>query len=72
MAITAQTVIDAVAILLHDTDNDRWSEDELLADLNDWQKFGRFVRLLSALTAQEAKQNQLGRELGITGQSAGR
>lgn len=36
--VTAQQIVDAAGILLHDTDHDRWSEDELLADLNDGEK----------------------------------
>jgi predicted AAA+ superfamily ATPase len=42
----------------------------LLADITDWQLFGRFVRLLGALSGQEINQNQLGRELGIHPQTA--
>lgn len=44
----------------------------LIADVSDWQQFGLFVRLLSSLTAQEISYNQLGRELGITPQTAQR
>ncbi len=43
-----------------------------LADVSDWQQFGRFTQLLAALTAQEINQSQLGRELGMTPQTAGR
>jgi uncharacterized protein len=42
----------------------------LLANLADWATFSRFVRLLAALTAQEINHSQLGRELGITPQTA--
>jgi predicted AAA+ superfamily ATPase len=44
----------------------------LLADVSDWQLFGRFVRLASALTAQEINFSQLGRELGLTPQTSRR
>lgn len=43
-----------------------------LADVSDWQQFGRFSQLLAALTAQEINRSQLGRELGMTPQTAGR
>lgn len=44
----------------------------LLSDVSDWQQFGRFVQLTAALTAQEVNRSQLGRELGITPQTAQR
>lgn len=44
----------------------------LAGDINDWQEFGRFVRLMSALTAQEINHSQLGREIGMTPQTARR
>lgn len=44
----------------------------LAGDINDWQEFGRFVRLMSALTAQEINFSQLGREIGMTPQTAQR
>lgn len=44
----------------------------LLAEVSDWQLFGRFIRLLAALTAQEVNYSQLGRELGLTHQTARR
>ena len=44
----------------------------LLSDVNDWQQFGRFVALASALTAQEINHSQLGREIGVTPQTAQR
>lgn len=44
----------------------------LLADISDWQLFGRFLRLAAALTAQEINFSQLGRELGLTPQTAKR
>jgi hypothetical protein len=44
----------------------------LLADVSDWQLFGRFVRLCAALTAQEINRSHLGRELGVTPQTADR
>jgi uncharacterized protein len=42
------------------------------ADLSDWNLFGRFVKLAAALTAQEIHFSQLGRELGLTPQTARR
>ncbi len=44
----------------------------LLADVSDWQVFGRFHRLCAALTAQEVNQRHLGREVGVTHQTARR
>ncbi len=44
----------------------------LLADVSDWQLFGRFLRLCAALTAQEVNRSHLGRELGVTPQTAER
>lgn len=44
----------------------------LLADVSDWQLFGRFLRLCAALSAQEVNRSHLGRELGVTPQTAGR
>ena len=44
----------------------------MLAEVSDWQLFGRFVRLLAALTGQEVNHSQLGRELGLTHQTARR
>lgn len=44
----------------------------LLADVSDWQQFGRFVRLVSALTAQEVNRSQLGREIGVAPRTAER
>jgi len=44
----------------------------LLSDAGDWQQFGRFVRLAAALTAQEMNYSQLGREIGVTPQTAQR
>jgi len=44
----------------------------LLADISDFQLFGRFLRLATALTAQEINYSQLGRELGLTPQTAHR
>jgi predicted AAA+ superfamily ATPase len=40
------------------------------ADVSDWNLFGRFIRLVFALTAQEINYSQLGRELGITPQTS--
>jgi len=44
----------------------------LLADVSDWQLFGRFVRLAAALTAQEINHSQMGRELGLNPQTSKR
>jgi len=44
----------------------------LLSAVSDWHTFGRFVRLVAALTGQELNSSQLGRELGITPQTARR
>ncbi len=44
----------------------------LLADISDLAQFGRFVRLATALTAQEINYSQLGRDIGITSQTAKR
>jgi predicted AAA+ superfamily ATPase len=42
----------------------------LLADVSDWASFARFTRLLAALTAQEVNRSELGRDIGITPQTA--
>lgn len=44
----------------------------LAGGIEDWQDFGRFVRLMGALTAQEINYSQLGREIGMTPQTARR
>ena len=44
----------------------------LMADVQDLELFSRFLRLMGALTAQEINSSQLGRELGVTPQTAGR
>lgn len=44
----------------------------LAGSINDWQEFGRFIRLMSALTAQEINHSQLGREIGMVPQTARR
>ena len=44
----------------------------LLSDVSEWQMFGRFVRFAAALTAQEINYSQLGREIGISPQTARR
>ncbi|MBI1909127.1 MAG: ATP-binding protein [Deltaproteobacteria bacterium] len=43
-----------------------------MAEITDLQLFGRFFRLCGALTAQEINTSQLGRELGVTPQTASR
>jgi len=42
----------------------------LLSDVHDGQQFGRFVQLAAALTAQEVNGSQLGRQIGVTPQTA--
>ncbi|MFC1782756.1 ATP-binding protein [Planctomycetota bacterium] len=44
----------------------------LLAEVSDWQQFGRFIRLVAAITAQEIIHAKLGRELGLKPQTARR
>ncbi len=44
----------------------------LVAEVQDWQQFGQFIRLVAALTAQEINFSQLGREIGMTPQTARR
>jgi predicted AAA+ superfamily ATPase len=44
----------------------------LMADVEDWQQFGMFLRLVAALTAQEINYSQLGREIGMAPQTARR
>lgn len=44
----------------------------LAGEVGDWHDFGRFVRLMSALTAQEINHSQLGREIGINPKTAQR
>lgn len=44
----------------------------LIGDIQDWHEFGRFIGLITALTAQEINYSQLGREIGITPQTSKR
>lgn len=44
----------------------------LLADVSDLQQFSRFVQLCAALTAQEINYSELGRDIGVTPQTAKR
>jgi uncharacterized protein len=44
----------------------------MAANVEDWQQFGMFLRLVAALTAQEINYSQLGREIGMTPQTARR
>ncbi len=44
----------------------------LMAEISDWQLFGRFLRLCGALTAQEVNASQLGREIGLSPSTARR
>jgi uncharacterized protein len=37
----------------------------LIGEIQDWHEFGRFIGLMTALTAQEINYSQLGREIGI-------
>ena len=43
-----------------------------LADVEDWQAFGRFYRLAGALSAQEVNYSQFGRDIGIKPETAKR
>ena len=43
-----------------------------MGDVGDWQQFGRFTRLAAALTSQEVKHAQFGRDIGVTPQTAQR
>jgi hypothetical protein len=38
----------------------------MMANAEDWQQFGMFLRLVAALTAQEINYSQLGREIGMS------
>jgi hypothetical protein len=40
--------------------------------VDDWQQFGRFVQLVSVLSAQEINLSQLGRDIGVTPQTSKR
>lgn len=44
----------------------------LIGEIQDWQEFGRFIGLMTALTAHEINYSQLGREIGITPQTSKR
>ena len=44
----------------------------LLSDISDLQQFSRFVRLSAALAGQEVNYSQIGRDIGITPQTAKR
>ncbi|NCD34510.1 MAG: ATP-binding protein [Spartobacteria bacterium] len=44
----------------------------LLASVDDWQQFGRFVQLAAALNAQEVNHSKFGRDIGVTPQTAQR
>jgi predicted AAA+ superfamily ATPase len=44
----------------------------VMLQVDDWQQFGRFVQLAATLTAQEVNFSQLGRDIGITPQTAKR
>lgn len=42
----------------------------LMAELDDWQRFGLFLRLAGALSAQEVNASQFGRDIGATPRTA--
>lgn len=42
------------------------------AEVEDWQQFGRFVQLTAAMNAREINYSQLGRDIGVTPQTAQR
>lgn len=44
----------------------------LMGEIQDWQEFGRFIGLMTALTSQEINYSQLGREIGMTPQTSKR
>jgi len=44
----------------------------MMTDVEDWQQFGMFLRLVAALTAQEINYSQLGREIGMSPRTARR
>ncbi|MFH0764368.1 MAG: ATP-binding protein [Candidatus Omnitrophota bacterium] len=44
----------------------------ILAEVSDQQKFSRFFGVVAAMTAQEVNHSHLGRELGVTPQTASR
>lgn len=44
----------------------------LLAEVDDWQMFGRFTQLAAAMSSCEINTSQLGRDLGVTPQTARR
>lgn len=44
----------------------------LLSEVSDWHHFSRFVRVAAAMTAQEINHSQLGRDIGVTPQTARR
>jgi len=44
----------------------------MAVEVEDWQQFGMFLRLVAALTTQEINYSQLGREIGMTPQTARR
>lgn len=70
-----------VQVLPEDLVADFWSgyhrtyverDARLIGEIQDWQEFGRFIGLMTALTAQEINYSQLGREIGITPQTSKR
>lgn len=44
----------------------------MIGAVADWQQFGRFFRLAAALTAQEVNHSKIGRDIGVTPQTARR
>ena len=73
--------LPAVQLLPSDLVPDFWAgyqrtyierDARLAGEIQDWQHFGLFIRLTSALTAQEIHYSHLGREIGMTPQTARR
>ena len=73
--------LPGAALLSRDLVPDFWTgyhrtyierDARLAGSVDDWQRFGMFLRLASALTAQEVNASQLGRDIGITPQTARR
>lgn len=47
-------------------------DTRLMADISDFQLYGKFIRLSAALSGQEINYSQLGRELGLTPKTSAR
>lgn len=70
-----------IQLLPEDLVNDFWSgyhrtyierDARLMGEIQDWQEFGRFIGLMTALSSQEINYSQLGREIGVTPQTSKR